>query len=182
MFVKFHLPALCKILTTGFNFGCGQKITIDTLRMDQHKFLCITIEKLEHDLLNTIKAKNILIRCCADDWNTLSACYNGCQYLKWSACICLCYAMSIFPSHFYYTCTINLFIQGYRKALLHSIMVESIPLSGGEMWPLFENLKGWRLNYFIKYLQLTRVMEAGMKYYGKKWDVTSPAIKICNNR
>jgi len=70
MFMKFHLPALSKNLTTDFNFGYSQKTTIGTLHMDQHKFLCTTIEKLEHDLLN-IKAKNILIRCCADDWNTL---------------------------------------------------------------------------------------------------------------
>jgi hypothetical protein len=34
------------------------------------------------------------------------------------------------------------------------------------------------LNYFRKYLQIARVMEGGMKNYGKKWDVTSPAIKM----
>jgi len=44
-------------------------------------------------------------------------------------------------------------------------IVESIPLYGGEMWPLFENLRGWRLNYFRKYLQIARVMEEGMKNY-----------------
>jgi len=27
------------------------------------------------------------------------------------------------------------------------------------------------LNYFRKYLQIARVMEGGMKNYGKKWDV-----------
>jgi len=42
--MKFHLPALCKNLTTGFNFGYSQKTTIDTLHKDQHKFLCLTIE------------------------------------------------------------------------------------------------------------------------------------------
>jgi len=34
------------------------------------------------------------------------------------------------------------------------------------------------LNYYRKYLQIARVMEKGMKNYGKKWDVTSPTIKM----
>jgi hypothetical protein len=44
IFSKFHLSALCKNLTTGFNGVYSQKTTICTLHKDQHKFLCITIE------------------------------------------------------------------------------------------------------------------------------------------